>query len=154
MTEQIEGQVTLPAEFPEPVMTCDLIIEREIKDALSQYEYWNHAMNEHMKFDRGDKSDAAMAAQYKWLMHLQSYIGSVTTVDLLQTIQGMAHGIADDIARQFDELHESGESGELLWDWAADRGLDPESIIEDAKASLQNVPETSTTTIPDTRRAN
>lgn len=137
MTEQLEGQDTLPADFPAPVLTCDLIIEREIKDALSQREYWLHAMHEHMKFDRGDKSDTAMAAHYKSLMHLQSYIGSVTVADLLRTVQGMAHGLADEIARNFDDLHESGESGELLWDWATERGLDPEAITEAAKARIE-----------------
>ena len=135
--EQIDGQETLPADFPDPVMTCDLIIKREIEDALRQGELWRRYMNEHMQFDRGDKPDAAMAVQYKSLMHLQSYIGSVTIVDLLRTIQGMAPGLADGIAREFDWLHESGESGELLWDWATERGIDPEAIIDAAKAEIE-----------------
>ena len=42
MTEQLEGQETLPADFPDPVLTCDMIIEREIKDAISQFQYWRH----------------------------------------------------------------------------------------------------------------
>jgi hypothetical protein len=29
-------------------------------------------MHEHMQFETGDKSDAAMAVQYKSLMHLQA----------------------------------------------------------------------------------
>jgi hypothetical protein len=137
MTEAISGQDMLPADFPEPVLTCDLIIEREIKDAISQFQYWRHFSDEHWKFERGDKSDAAMAVLYKSLMHLQAYIGAAVTVDLLRTIQGMAPGLADDIARQFDWLHESGESGELLWDWAIERGLDPESITDAAKAEIE-----------------
>lgn len=135
--DAIKGQDMLPAEFPEPVITCDLLIEREIKDALDQQEYWSHAMNQHRKFELGDKSDAAMAAQYKSLMHLQAYIGSVTRVDLLRTIQGIAPGLADGIAREFDFTHETGESGELLWDWATERGIDPEQIIEAAKARIK-----------------
>lgn len=137
MTETISGQDMLPAEFPEPVLTCDLIIKREIEDAISQYQYWVHAFDEHGKFERGDKSDAAMVVQYKSLMHLQAYIGAAVTVDLLRTIQGMAPGLADWIARQFDWLHESGESGELIWDWAIERGLDPEAITEAAKAEIE-----------------
>jgi hypothetical protein len=136
MTEPIQGQDTLPAEFPTPVLTCDLIIERELKDAFTQWEYWNHHSKEHWKFERGDKSDAAMVEQYKSLMHLQAYIASAITIDLLRTIQGMAPGLADDIARQFDWTHESGESGELLWDWAKERGIDPETIIDEAKAEI------------------
>lgn len=136
MTEEVQGQETLPAEFPEPVLTCDLIIERELKDAFTQWEFWRHYSDEHWKFERGDKSDAAMAAQYRSLMHLQAYIGSAITVDLLRTIQGMAPGLADDIARQFNWTHESGESGELLWDWAIERGIDPETISEEAKAEI------------------
>jgi hypothetical protein len=136
MSEEMEGQDTLPAEFPEPVLTCDLIIERELKDAFTQWELWTHYADEHRKFERGDKSDAAQAALYRHLMHLQAYMGSAVTVDLLRTIQGMAPGLADDIARQFDWTHESGESGELLWDWAKERGIDPETIIEEAKAEI------------------
>jgi hypothetical protein len=135
--EPIEGQDTLPAEFPEPILTCDLIIKREIEDAFTQWELWTHHSREHRKqFEVGDKSDAAMAAMYRYLMHLHAYIGSTITVDLLRTIQGMAPGLADDIARQFDWTHESGESGELLWDWATERGIDPEPIIESAKAEI------------------
>jgi hypothetical protein len=134
--EPIEGQGTLPAEFPEPVLTCDLIIERELKDAFTQWEFWTHYADEHRKFGLHDKSDAATAALYRYLMHLQAYIGSAVTVDLLRTIQGMAPGLADDIARQFDWTHESGESGELLWDWAKERGIDPETIIDEAKAEI------------------
>lgn len=137
MTEQIAGQETLQADFPAPVMTCDLILEREIKDALSQHQYWLSAMHEDMKFERSDKSDAAMAARYKSMMHLHAFIGSAAIVDLLRTIQGMTAGLADQIARDFDELHESGESGELLWDWATERGLDPEAITEAAKARIE-----------------
>lgn len=138
MTEEVQGQETLPAEFPTPVLTCDLIIKREIKDAFMQWEFWTHYSREHRKkFELGDKSDAAMAAQYKFLMHLNAYIGSAVTVDLLRTIEGMAPGLADDIARQFEWTHESGESEELLWDWATERGLDPEEIIEDAKAHIE-----------------
>jgi hypothetical protein len=48
----------------------------------------------------------------------------------------MAPGLADDIARQFDWTHESGESGEVLWDWAKERGFDPETIIDEAKAEI------------------
>lgn len=137
MTEQLEGQDILPADFPAPVLTCDLIIKREIEDAISQFQFWNHAFNESMKFPPLDKTDAAMAAKYKSTMHLQAYISHVTTVDLLRTIQGMTAGLADQIARDFDELHESGESGELLWDWATERGLDPEAITEAAKAEIE-----------------
>ena len=137
MTEQIEGQDTLPADFPEPVLTCDLIIKREIEDALSQFQHWRHFSDEHWKFERGDKSDAAMKVQYQSLMHLQAYIGASVTVDLLRTIQGMAPGLADNIAREFDWLHESGESGELLWDWAIERDLDPEEITDAAKTEIE-----------------
>jgi hypothetical protein len=137
MTEQIEGQETLPADFPTPVLTCDLIIKREIEDTLSQFQYWRHFSDEHRQFEIGDKSDAAMALLYQSLMHLQAYIGAAVTVDLLRTIQGMAPGLADNIAREFDWLHESGESGELLWDWAIERGLDPEAITHAAKAEIE-----------------
>jgi len=126
----------LPGEWPEPVLTCDLILKREITDALSQFEYWTHAMDQSGRFEVGDKSDAAMAAKYKSLMHLQSYIAAAAIADLLRTIQGMAPGIADEIAREFMWTHESGDSGELLWEWAVERGLDPEEIIEDVKHKL------------------
>lgn len=29
MTEQLEGQETLPADFPAPIMTADILIEKE-----------------------------------------------------------------------------------------------------------------------------
>lgn len=137
MSEEMDGQDTLPAEFPEPVLTCDLIIERELKDAFTQWEFWTHYSSQHRKkFEVGDKSDASMAGLYRYLMHLQAYIGAAVTVDLLRTIQGMAPGLSDDIARQFDWTHESGESGELLWDWAKERGIEPEAIIDEAKAEI------------------
>jgi len=137
MTEQLEGQDTLPADFPEPALTCDLIIKREITDAIMQHERYRAAFRESMNFPIGDKSDAALAARYKFTMHLQSYIASAAIADLLRTIQGMAPGLADGIARQFDWLHESGEAGDLIWDWAIERGLDPEAITEAAKAEIE-----------------
>ncbi|BCW61882.1 hypothetical protein [Arthrobacter sp. StoSoilB22] len=139
MTEDIkvlDGQDMLPAEFPEPVLTCDLIIARELTDALSQQERFSNALNGSMKFPAADKSDAAMAAKYKMSMHLQAYIASAAIADLLRKIQGLAPGLADQIAREFNDLHESGEQGELMWDWAAERGLDPEEIIETVKHEL------------------
>ena len=129
-------QPMLPAEFPEPVLTCDLIIKRELTEAFTSQERWIDAMRESHNYAVGDKSDAAMAAQYKSLMFLQVFIQSAAITDLLQTIQRMAPGLADGIARDFDSLHESGEVGELLWDWATERGLDPEAIIEEAKAKI------------------
>lgn len=139
MTEQIElveGQEMLPGRWPEPVLTCDLIIARELTDALSQQERFSATLKASMKFPVADKSDAAMAAKYKMSMHLQAYIASAAIADLLRTIQGMAPGLADQIAREFNDLHESGEQGELLWEWAAERGLDPEEIIETVKHEL------------------
>lgn len=139
MTEPIEllkGQEMLPAEFPEPVMTCNLIIQREIKDAFTHFEFWMNDSSRRMEFKPGDKSDAARAVQFESLMHLQAYIGAAAIVDLLRTIQGMAPGLADDIARQFDWTHESGESGELLWQWAIEYGLDPEELVEESKAQI------------------
>ncbi|GAA5229230.1 hypothetical protein [Arthrobacter cryoconiti] len=123
-------------EWPEPVLTCDLIIERELKEAFRQQEHWLHTMREHMNYPAGDKSDKAQVVQYKSLMHLQSFIQSAAIADLLRTIQGMAPGLSDRIARDFDTLHQSGEIGELLWEWATERGLEPEQIIEDAKTTI------------------
>lgn len=129
-------QPMLPADFPEPVLTCDLIIERELKDALSQQEYWLYHMRQHMNFELGDKSDAAQAVHFRSLMHLHAHIQSAAVANLLQTIQGMAPGLADGIARDFNDLFEWGETGELLWEWATDRGLDPEAIAEEAQFKL------------------
>lgn len=126
----------LPGEWPEPVLTCDLIIARELTDAIAQQERFSAALRESMKFPVGDKSDAAMAAKYKVSMHLQSHIASAAIADLLRTIQGMAPGLADQIAREFNDLHESGEQGELIWEWAVERGIDPEDIIETVKHEL------------------
>ena len=125
-------------EWPEPVLTCDLIIKRELTDAFTNQEHWIDAMRAAHKFEPRDRSDAAMAAQYKSLMFLQAFIQASAITDLLQTIQRMAPGLADGIARDFDSLHESGEVGELLWEWATERGLDPEQIIEEAKHSIAN----------------
>lgn len=136
MKDTQPAQPMLPAEFPEPVLTCDLIIERELKDAFRQQEHYLHAMREHMNFPAGDKSDKAQVVMYKSLMHLQAFIQSAAITDLLQIIQRMAPGLADGIARDFDSLHESGEVGELLWEWATERGLDPEQIIEEAKHAI------------------
>lgn len=136
-TPEVAGQEMLPGQWPEPVLTCDLIIQREIKDAFKQWELWTHYSSEHRKnFEIGDKSDASMAGMYRYLMHLNAYIGSAITIDLLRTIQGMAPGLADEIARRFDWLHESGESSEWIWEWATERGLDPEELIESAKAEI------------------
>lgn len=129
-------QPMLPADFPEPVLTCDLIIEREIADYFTQQEHMLQAMRESHKFDAKDRSDAANAARYKMTMHMMSAIAAAAITDLLQTIQRMAPGLADGIARDFDGLHESGESGEIIWDWATERGLDPEAIIEEAKFAI------------------
>lgn len=129
-------QPMLPADFPEPVLTCDLIIKRELTEAFTSQEHWIDAMRESHNYAVGDKSDAAMAAQYKSLMFLQAFIQSAAITDLLQTIQRMAPGLADGIARDFDNLHESGEVGEWLWEWATERGLDPEAIIEETRAKI------------------
>ncbi|SEI45336.1 hypothetical protein SAMN04487917_101374 [Arthrobacter sp. yr096] len=136
MTESMEGQEMLPGRWPEPVLTCDLIIARELTDALSHQERFSGALSASMEFPVGDKSDAAMAAKYKMSMYLQAYIASAAISDLLRKIQGLAPGLADQIAREFNDLHESGEQGELIWEWAAERGLDPADIINTVKHGL------------------
>ncbi len=132
MTEQLKGQEALPADFPAPVMTADILIGRCIEESLSQFEYFRSA------FRGEDMDDAAKDRRIlKGNMHLFAFLLDAVMVDLLQQIQGVNRTWADKAAADLDDKLEGGDYyPEMLWQWASDRGLDPDAIIEKAKQKI------------------
>jgi hypothetical protein len=131
MTEPLEGQATLPAEFPEPVMTADILISRSLEESLSQYVYFTETLTGWRDQDQAAKERSML----KGNMHLFASLLDSVIVDLLQQIQGVNRTWADKAAANLDDALEGGDYyPEMIWQWATERGLDPEAITEKAKA--------------------
>ncbi len=133
MTEEIAGQDTLPAEFPTPVMTADILIKRSLEESLSQYAYFTQTLTGWRDDDEAAKERSIL----KGNMHLFSSLLDSVIVDLLQQIQGVNRTWADTAAANLDYALEGGDYyPEMIWEWATERGLDPEQITEAAKAKF------------------
>jgi hypothetical protein len=133
--EPIEGQDTLPAEFPEHVMTADILIKRSLDEGLSQLEYFTAAL---FSNDESDETPEAKTSRLRLAnMHCFSYLLDAVIADVLIEVQGYSRTWADSMAEALNNKLEWGDYyPEQLWHWAAERGPDPESIIEKAKAKF------------------
>lgn len=128
----------LPGDWPEPVETADTIISRELVCALEQQTRYVHYMSRDRKFDLKDDSAEAEAARLKSLVHLMGYLHSASLAHLLTTLQQILGVSADQIARDLMDDLESGDTiAEKIWEWADERGHDPEQIIEETKKELE-----------------
>jgi hypothetical protein len=140
MTEQLEGQETLPAAFPAPVITADILINKSITEGLSQLEYFRlHLSIFDAEGNRRQEEDEAQKTVRiaKGNMHLFSYLLDSVIADVLMQIQGVNRTWADKAAAELEDKLDGGDYyPEMLWEWAHDRGLDPETIIEKAKARI------------------
>ncbi|MDN4644951.1 hypothetical protein [Arthrobacter sp. PsM3] len=141
MTE-LAGQETLPADFPAPVITADILINKSITEGLAQLEYFRIHLS---IFDeagnrRQEEDDAQKNLRIaKGNMHLFSYLLDSVIADVLQQIQGVNRTWADKAAAELEDKLEGGDYyPEMLWEWARARGLDPETITEKAKARIQD----------------
>lgn len=133
MTEEIAGQKALPGQWPEPVMTADILIKRSIEESISQYTYFTETLTGWRDQDEAAKERSIL----KGNMHLFASLLDSVIVDLLQQIQGVNRAWADKAAANLDDALEGGEYyPEMIWVWASERGLDPDAIIEKAKAKL------------------
>lgn len=134
MTE-IKGQETLPAAFPAPIMTADILIKRSLEESLSQYTYFTETLT-----GWRDEDDAAKERSIlKGNMHLFASLLDSVIVDLLQQIQGVNRAWADKAAASLDDALEGGDYyPEMIWEWANERGLDPDAITEAAKARIED----------------
>lgn len=134
MTE-LAGQQELPADFPATVITADILINKSITEGLSQLEYFTDCLGP-------DPEGADAAARERRLlkgnMHLFAYLLDSVIADMLQQIQGVNRTWADKAAAELDDRLECGDYyPEMLWQWANERGLNPDSIIEAAKARIE-----------------
>lgn len=131
----IETPVIPGIEWPEPVLTADLIIQDYLTAAITHSAMQQDAFDTRMAVPRDD-IQATKLARAKW--HEQLYImlwhGSIA--DLLIQIQTNFPHAADQIARDFVARGEDEGNGEWIWEWATERGLDPEQIIEEAKFAI------------------
>lgn len=140
MTEQLEGQATLPADFPAPVITADILINKSLTEGLAQLEYFRTQLsifdsdgNVRQEEDEAQKTIRAAMGN----MHLFAYLLDSVIADMLIQIQGVNSSWADKAAAELDDKLEGGDYyPEMLWEWAIERGLDPESITAKAKARI------------------
>ncbi|QAY16184.1 hypothetical protein SEA_SONALI_72 [Arthrobacter phage Sonali] len=133
-------QPILPAEFPEPVMTADKLIEQSLKEGIAQLEYFSRNLS---IFDedgtlRTEETEPKELRETRLLrgnMHLFSFLLDAVIVDFIKRIQAKDPRWANEVA---DEVHDRLECGdyypEMTWEWATEIGLDPEAIQEEAKA--------------------
>jgi len=133
MTEEIAGQDTLPGKWPEPVMTADIIIRRSLEEGLAQLEFFTAAL---FSKDEGEETAEARTARLvRANMHCFSYLLDAVLADVLIEVQGYNRAWADSMAAALDQKLDWGDYyPEQLWHWAAERGLDPQKITDEAKA--------------------
>lgn len=125
----IETPVLPGIEWPEPVMTAELIIKNYLEDSLKQEQYFSLAMNAGMKFEPKDPSPEAQIAKWRRNAYLYGLVGTQGITALLIMIQDLAPGLADKLLREWWEQVDSGDVlHEWVWEWATERGMDPEEI--------------------------
>lgn len=127
----IETPVIPGIEWPEPVLTADLIIKDYLTAAITHSARQAEAFNAYMEVTEKD-SDAWKLARSAWLLELFLGIWHESMADLLIQIQTHFPAAADQIARDFHDRGEDGCNGEWVWEWATERGLDPEAIRVEA----------------------
>ncbi|SDW33811.1 hypothetical protein SAMN04487912_102381 [Arthrobacter sp. cf158] len=126
-----DAQDMLPGEWPEPVVTADMIIERNIKEALTQETYFHLNLADGKA---GESDDARELRLVRANMHCFAFLLDAVIVDVLTEVQGYNRAWADSMAAAIDRKLEWGEHyPEMLWQWANDRGLDPEQLGQQAK---------------------
>lgn len=124
----------LPGEWPEPVITADMLIERNIKEALTQETYFLQSISDRKPDESGDARKLRITQAN---MHCFSFLLDAVIIDVLIEVQGYNRPWADAMAAAIDSKLEWGEYyPEMLWQWATERGLDPDQIIEEAKAEF------------------
>ena len=87
-------------EWPEPVMTADLIIKNELADAISASQFFSEAIHADMKFKPKDPSPEAQVARWRRNAYLYNMVGTTGTAALLVMIQQLAPGLADKMLRE------------------------------------------------------
>ena len=133
MTE-LAGQQTLPTVFPTPVVTADIRIRRSLEGGIAQLQHFTGTI-----MDRADGEDEA-AKERRLLrgnMHLFAYLLDAVIADVLIEVQGYNRAWADTMADALEDKLEGGDYyPEMLWQWATERGLDPEAIAAEAKTRI------------------
>ena len=129
----IETPVLPGIEWPEPVLTADLIIKDYLADTLTATKFFEEATHLGMNFDVKDSAPEAQVARWRRNAYLYNMVGTQGTVALLVIIQELAPGVADKLLREWWERMESGDTiSEFVWEWATKRGMDPEKIQAEA----------------------
>ncbi|MFW0772497.1 hypothetical protein ACLRGI_04945 [Paenarthrobacter nitroguajacolicus] len=135
MTETVqplEGQEMLPAEFPEPVTTADIKIKQSITEAISQFQYFLGTNPPLGEKDESAKTQGILRSN----MHLFAFLLDAVIVDFLREIEGYNQAWADQLANELEGKFDGEYFYESLLEWADERGLDVDEIIEDAKHKL------------------
>lgn len=136
----IETPVIPGIEWPEPVLTADLIIRNYLEDSLAQEEYFSRAIDADMKFKPNDPAPEAQAAKWRRNAYLYAMVGTQGTAALLVLIQKLAPGLADKLLHEWWEQVDAGDVlHEWVWEWATERGLHPEAIRADAAAKWKEM---------------
>ena len=131
----IETPVIPGIEWPEPVLTADLIITNYLEDSLKQETFFTQALRGGMRFEPKDPSLEAQVTRWRRNAYLYAMVGTQGTAALLILIQKLAPGLADKLLREWWEQVDAGDVlHEWVWEWATERGLDPEKISEEATA--------------------
>ena len=133
MSDNMNTPVLPGVEWPEPVLTADLIIKNYLEDSLKQEQYFSLSINAGMKFEPKDPSLEAQVAKWRRNAYLYSLVGTQGIAALLILIQDLAPGLADKLLREWWEKVEAGDVlHEWVWEWATKRGMDPEEIMKTA----------------------
>jgi len=133
MTE-LAGQQTLPTTFPSPVVTADIQIRRSLEEGITQLEHFTNAISNRA----ADEDEAAKERRLlRGNMHLFAYLLNAVTADVLIEVQGYNRAWADTMADALEDKLEGGDYyPEMLWQWATERGLDPEAVAAEAKTRI------------------
>jgi len=132
-TEDLAGQDMLPGKWPEPIITADIYMKTAVTEALEQFEYFIRCIG--AKQDGEDELHKERRL-YKANMHLFSCLVDAVTIDFLRELQGYNRAWADKFASELKDKLDGEYYAESMWGWAQDLGLDPDSIIEAAKAKF------------------
>lgn len=80
-------------------------------------------------------SEAIYAPFHRWL---DGFLFRATTVHALRKLQELDPSAADEVAEQIEAHWDAGDVyPELLWEWATESGIDPETYIAEQQADRE-----------------
>lgn len=111
-------------------------IDENLRDALAMYDRLDHNGLPSIEALNAAASNSEVRALYAaWHRDLCGFLLSATLSHILIRLEENHPRLAAGLAHEVKQCSEAGDFyGEAVWEWAEERGLNPEQIVAEARA--------------------